>query len=61
MFWWKKSVSDFNCSISLWQEQTHLSELILIGVLGSFGSLALESRFDVLLSELLSAFSLSTM
>ena len=36
--------SNFNCSISLWQEQTHLSELILIGVLGLF---ALESRFDV--------------
>ena len=57
-----EKISDFKCSISLWQEQTHLSELILIGVLGSF---ALESRFDVslsvLLSEFLSVFSLSTM
>ena len=55
-------ISDFNCTISLWQEKTHLSELILIGALGLF---ALESKFDVLLSVLLSdffsVFSLSIM
>ena len=55
-----EKISDFNCSISLSQEKTHLTELILIGVLGSF---ALKSRFvfllSVLLSELLSVFSLS--
>ena len=60
-----ENISDLNCLITLWQEQTHLSELILIGVLGSFGSLALESRFDVsflvFLSQLLSTFLLSTM
>ena len=57
-----ENISDFYCSISLWLEKTQLTELILTGALGS---IALGSRFDllllVLLSELLSVYSFSTM